>query len=429
MNPSYLIVGLGQTGLSVARFLLAQHQGEAKIVAYESDPKSNNLVIFKSQFPQITTYSGVVPKQAIEQADIIVVSPGVPLDNPEITCAKQANKLIIGDIELFARYNTKPIIAVTGSNGKSTVVSLLGEMAMLNDIKAAVMGNIGRPVLELLQDDNYDLAIIELSSFQLETTFSLHPQVAVLLNITEDHLDRHKNMADYTAAKQRVFQQAKHKIFNADDLATQPSQGQTSASFSLNRHNEQATHTPSNIKVDKLRIRTRQYIANVLAAMAVSDCMQWQAAKSLLAAEHFQGLPHRLRLVKTLDKVAYYNDSKATNVGAALAAIESVAALIKGKQVLIMGGAAKSKDFSDLRQPIAEHAKAVILLGRDAKLIEQSLPDNVHREHVADIPGAVRLAKQLAEAGDAVVLAPACTSWDMFKDYQERGEQFEQELN
>ncbi len=417
INTRYLIIGLGQTGLSVARFLAAQQQPFA---AYEADSRSSNLAIFKSQYPDTAVHMGEVPKAAIDQVDIIVVSPGVPLDNPEITYAKQHNKLIIGDIELFSRYNKKPIIAVTGSNGKSTVVSLLGEMAKCNGVKAAVMGNIGKPVLDMLLDEDYAVAVMELSSFQLETTLSLRPTVATVLNISEDHLDRHKTLENYTRLKHRIYENAKFTVSNANDPATTPKQNSPTCVFSS---------AEAKFDTDSFQIKTDQYLANVMAALAIADCMRWNKDKCLKAAAQFTGLPHRLKHVVTKNKIAYYNDSKATNVGAALAAIESVAKLIEGKQVLIMGGAAKGGSFAPLTHPIEQYAKAVILLGRDAKLIEQCLPESVQRVYVSDIPDAVRAATRLAHAGDAVLLVPACTSWDMFKNYQERGEQFEQELN
>ncbi len=416
-HVSYLIIGMGQTGLSVARFLSTQN---LPFVAYEANEQSENLTLFKSLYPDVPLYTGTLPKPVIDKADILVVSPGVPLDNPEMTYAMQENKLIIGDIELFARHNTQPLIGVTGANGKSTVVTLLGEMAKANGVNAKVMGNIGKPVLDVLLDEDYDLAIMELSSFQLETTFNLRPLIAAVLNISENHLDRHKTMENYIEAKHRIYNNAKYIICNADDPATFPKHRSPTATFSLADNHR--------ISIDNMKVKAQQYITNVLAAMTISDCMEWDAQKSLQAAERFEGLPHRLKHVTTQNDVAYFNDSKATTVAAAKAAIESVAKLIKGKQILIMGGAAKVTNFAGLTQPIAQHAKAVILLGRDANLIEQYLPEGMQREYVKDIPEAVARAKVLAQAGDAVVLAPACTSWDMFRNYQERGDQFEQQL-
>lgn len=416
MSQQYLIVGLGLTGQSCARYLKRKNLSFALWDTRESPP---NRAEIDQQFAAVPRYYGNLPEAIETQSDVIVISPGLPLSTPVIARALSQGKSVINDIELFARENTKPVIGITGSDGKSTTVTLVGEMARACGLNPAVIGNIGTPVLDMLGTD-YDVAVMELSSFQLASTYSLHPAVACILNVSPDHLDWHGSMEHYIQSKQRIYLGAKHTVCNSDDPATWPEQGRD-ITFPMDPRQDPLY---SQFDFAALPIQANHYLCNVLAAMHIAQAMGWNLDTCFRAALAFKGLPHRLQLVPTQDGVMWFNDSKATNEHSAIAAIENVGKTITGKSVLIMGGQAKTDDFSSLRLPVGTYAKHVLLLGQAKTLLMETLRDVAPCEYCDDIPAAVARAKQLAQPGDAVILAPACTSWDMFNNYAERGDLF-----
>jgi UDP-N-acetylmuramoylalanine--D-glutamate ligase len=418
VKQHYLIVGLGATGQSCARYLRKQGLIPVLWDTRANPPQRDEI---DAAFPDCPRYYGTLPPEIEAQAEILVISPGLPLTTPVIARALAQKKPVIGDIELFAQANPAPVIAITGSDGKSTTVTLVGEMAQACGIKTAVMGNIGEPVLNFIGTD-YDLAVMELSSFQLASTYSLQPAVACILNISPDHLDWHGTLEHYIQSKQRIYQRAQRTVCNRDDRATWPAQGMD-LSFPMDPKQD-----PLYEQFDfaSLPIQANHYLCNVLAALHIAEALGWDLATCFRVAQAFKGLPHRLQLIPTKDGIAWFNDSKATNEHSAIAAIENVGKTISGKAVLIMGGQAKTEDFSSLRGPVSTYAKHVLLIGEAKNLLMSTLQDLVNCELCEDLPAAVARAKVLANPGDAVILAPACTSWDMFNNYAERGELFMQ---
>lgn len=331
-----------------------------------------------------------------------------------------------------------PIVAITGSNAKSTVTTLVGEMAVAADKRVAVGGNLGTPALDLLADD-IELYVLELSSFQLETCDRLNAEVATVLNVSEDHMDRYDGMADYHLAKHRIFRGARQVVVNRADALTRPLIADTVPcwSFGLNKPDFKAFGLIEEdgqkwlafqfdklLPVGELKIRGAHNYSNALAALALGHAAGLPFDAMLGALKAFSGLAHRCQWVRERQGVSYYDDSKATNVGAALAAIEGLGADIDGKLVLLAGGDGKGADFHDLREPVARFCRAVVLLGRDAGLIAQALGNAVPLVRVATLDEAVRQAAELAREGDAVLLSPACASLDMFKNFEERGRLF-----
>ncbi len=430
-----LIVGLGKTGLSCAHFVSAFDVDVAITDSRKAPPCLSSL---QQELPEIAVFVGSFDELAFRRADIILVSPGISLREPLIVEARARGARIIGDIELFAWFVDVPVIAITGSNGKSTVTTLVGEMFNRSGIKAGVGGNIGTPALDLLREDN-QACVLELSSFQLETTESLDPIAAVLLNISEDHLDRYDTLADYTAAKARVFYGSGALVVNADDehvMATAElfAAGRKLVSFSLGT--PQADHYGICLQqnrrwlcrgeqlllgVDELKITGEHNLANALAALALGEAAGLTLPAMLEALRNFAGLPHRCQWVREKTGVTWINDSKATNVGAAIAAIHGVPG---EKLVVILGGQGKGQDFSALREVIARRARAVVLMGEDASLLQQELADIVQIDHASSMQEAVNKSAQLAQAGDTVLLSPACASFDMFSGFEQRGDAF-----
>lgn len=427
-----LVVGLGQTGLSLVRFCKRTHQTCA---VWEPDPLARTQS-FRDAFPDVTLLQGDTLPDSAFDIPLWVLSPGIPLTHPEVIKAQRRGITVTGDITLFAERNTKPILAVTGSNGKSTVVSLLEKMVAAQGLRPALLGNIGMPVLDGV-DDPYDIVILELSSFQLDITEGLNPLVGCILNITPDHLDRHGNMTAYIAAKQRIYLGAAHAVCNADDLATYPDSTDY-VCFSMSKMDKTVWHfnkaagtlcyQDKEYAVSRLPIHSEIHYANVLAALAIMQEAGFDTDKAFDAACTFEGLPHRLVLVGDAAGVKWYDDSKATNVGATLASIDSVAKLVSGRIVIILGGLAKGASFECLRQPLEQVGRTAILIGAAQDQLDTELKDSITCVHAPSLKEAVMLAKSHAQPGDAVLLAPACASWDMFKHYADRGEQFTQRV-
>jgi UDP-N-acetylmuramoylalanine--D-glutamate ligase len=435
-QQAQVVVGLGKSGLSLVRFLA--RQGQTFTVA-DSRAQPPELGTLQRDYPQIAVHCGPLSADLLSAAKVLYVSPGLALRTPALQAAITSGVAISGDIDLFAQYARAPIIAITGSNAKSTVTTLVGLMCTAAGLNAAVGGNLGVPALDLL-DDAVDVYVMELSSFQLETTSQLKARVAVCLNISEDHMDRYDDVQGYIAAKQRVFNHAQAVVINRDDKASQPQQAQdTVISFGLSEPvagefglREQAGVSylaygdELLLPISALKIRGSHNYANALSALAIGAAIDLPMPAMLCALADFTGLEHRCQWLRNVQGVDWYNDSKATNVGAALAAIEGLGADNAGQLVLIAGGDGKGADFSSLKGPVAQYCRAVIVLGRDAERLAQALGDAVAIERVASLEDAVLLAAQLAQAGDSVLLAPACASLDMFKSFEQRGELFAQ---
>jgi UDP-N-acetylmuramoylalanine--D-glutamate ligase len=361
----------------------------------------------------------------------LVVSPGVAVRQDAIQRAAQQGKTVLGDIELFALLVEQPVVAITGSNGKSTVTTLVGEMLRCDQRKVAVGGNLGTAALDLLEQEA-ELYVLELSSYQLETTTSLRPKVAALLNLCEDHLDRYPSYRDYVEAKQRVFNNAEICVSNLDDALTRHDSRDTC--FSLDPHSDAAFRLLEDgalwlahgkeawLPVDRLGISGRHNWANALAAMAIAYHLGVSRAAIVLALQEFRGIPHRSQWVAEIDGVEWINDSKATNVGAAQASIEGRDRPV----ILIAGGQSKGADMSVMCDSIRQKVKHVLLLGEDAARLQQAWEGASDIEFVDSMRAAVQRARQLAEHGDCVLLAPACASFDMYARFEARGDDFMQ---
>lgn len=435
-KPNTLIVGLGKTGLSCARFLTGQG---VPLAVTDSRAQPPGLIELQRNLPDIAVFVGGFDPMVFAAAQQLIVSPGVSLREPLIADAILRDTPVLGDIELFARYAKAPVVAITGSNGKSTVTTLVAEMAKNAGRSVRAGGNLGTPALDLLAATEPDLYVLELSSFQLETTASLNAAAAVVLNISIDHMDRYQNIDEYIAAKERVYRGTGIMVLNADDAAVMAmaQRDRTTVSFGLSEPGNEsiANHfgvidsagqawlahgTQLLMAVTDVRIKGLHNIANALAALALGNAVGLPMDAMLGTLRDFPGLPHRSQWVAELDGVAWYNDSKGTNVGATLAALQGM----PGKVVLIAGGVGKDADFTPLRQAALEKARAVVLIGRDAPLIEAALNGVVAVAHATTMQDAVIQARYLAQSGDVVLLSPACASFDMFSGYEERGQVF-----
>ncbi len=425
---NYLVIGLGLTGYSVARFLL-RHGYRCRVQDTRDLPPY--LAQLSSSFEGLEFHSGAIGEDLLEWADALVVSPGLPVREPRIQQASRAGKWICGDIELFARLAAKPAVAITGSNGKSTVTTLVGDMIVQGGRRAAVGGNIGTPALDLLEAEaETDYYVLELSSYQLETTESLRPRVAALLNLSEDHLDRYPDYAAYVEAKRRIFRNADSCVSNLDDAATRHADNDVcfsldpAAAAEFRPGEDRGTWLGRNgepwIAVDELRVSGRHNWANCLAAMAIACQLGIERDAIVAALRQFGGIPHRSQWVAEIDGVEWINDSKATNVGAAQASIEG-----RDRPVILMaGGQSKGADMSVMNETLERKVKLALLLGEDADLMQRAWQGSTRIERVADMAAAVALARAEAEAGDCVLLAPACASFDMYEKFERRGEDF-----
>ncbi|MFJ3119732.1 UDP-N-acetylmuramoyl-L-alanine--D-glutamate ligase [Pseudomonas protegens] len=430
-----IVVGLGKSGMSLVRFLASRGVAFAVADTRENPPE---LATLRRDYPQVEVRCGELDVDFLCRADELYVSPGLALATPALQAAAARGVKLSGDIELFARNAKAPIVAISGSNAKSTVTTLVGEMAAAAGKRVAVGGNLGTPALDLLSDD-VELYVMELSSFQLETTDQLGAEVATVLNISEDHMDRYSGLPAYHLAKHRIFRGARQVVFNRQDALTRPliGEGLPCWTFGLSKPDFKAFGLREEdgekylafefqnlMPVRELKIRGAHNQSNALAALALGHAVGLPFDAMLAALRTFAGLEHRCQWVRDLDGVAYYNDSKATNVGAALAAIEGLGADIEGKIVLIAGGDGKGADFKDLRGPVAANCRAVILMGRDFDQIGEAIGDAVPLIRVGSLQEAVEQCRATAQPGDVVLLSPACASFDMFKNYEDRGHQF-----
>ena len=428
-----LIVGLGTTGLSVARHLAAR--GERFCVA-DTREFPPGLAALRERVPEVRLFSGPFDADTLARFERLIVSPGVSIREPAIRAAQAAGARVLGDIELFAGQADAPVLAITGSNGKSTVTTLVGEMARAAGLQVAVGGNLGTPALDLLASRSApDLYVLELSSFQLETTSGLRCAAAAVLNLSADHLDRYEGLDDYALAKARIFRHARVAVINREDPRVRAmSGGRSRVSFGLDVPAEGQYGLKDQdggswlyrgdeplLAEAELRMAGRHNTANALAALALGEAAGLPRDDMLAVLRRFAGLPHRCRWVAHRQGVDWYNDSKGTNLGSTLAALAGV----PGKVVLIAGGQGKGQDFTPLRAVAADKARAVVLLGQDAPVIEQALEGVVPVVRVHDMDQAVAEAARLACRQDSVLLSPACASLDMFRNYEHRGEVFE----
>ena len=420
-NPSslngkrILVLGLGDTGLSMARWV-ARHGGTARVAdTRESPPRRADFVG--------ELHTGAFKPSLLDGVDLVCVSPGLSLEDEVVRRAVAMGTPVVGDVELFAWENKAPVLAITGTNGKTTVTALVGHLLRTAGVDCEVAGNISPPVLDsaLSRKKPPAVWVLELSSYQLETTWSLAPRAATMLNLSEDHFDRYAGLDDYGAAKARVFMGAAVQVLNRDDERSlaMALPGKKVVTFGLDAPRGEGYGVSAGslvrgktqiLPVAELPIRGTHNVANALAACALAATLD----ASFRGLKSFNGLPHRLELVAIRRGVEWYDDSKGTNVGATVAALRGLGK----KTVLILGGEGKGQDFSPLREPVARFAAKVLLIGRDAPLIAKV----VGGEHCHSLEEAVDKASRVA--AEAVLLSPACASFDMFRDYQHRGEVF-----
>lgn len=433
-----VVAGLGISGVASVNYLYQKGYQVVVTDSRETPPGHDQIPT------DVQTSFGKLDQTLLLQADEIILSPGLAPQLPEIQAAIQQGIPVISDIQILHRDARVPIIAITGSNAKSTVTTLFAEMLKDAGKKVAVGGNLGRPALDLLGDDP-EIIVLELSSFQLETTTNLAAQVAVVLNMSEDHLDRHGDMLGYHTAKHRIFQGCKSFVYNRDDGLTRPLLADQipAISFGLNAPDLKqygvlkdtdgqmylARGTQRLLASTEMYMQGSHNIANALACLAMGELLQLPLAGMLETLKGFKGLEHRCQYVDEHQGVRYYNDSKGTNVGATLAAVNGLGQALApqaGKLLVILGGQGKGQDFSPLSAALAQYARHVVLIGEDANKIASALPSAIHRSDASSLTDAVSQCQRLAQHGDAVLLSPACASFDMFKSYNDRGQQFVQ---
>lgn len=421
-----VIVGLGLTGLSCVDYFLAQGV-TPRVIDTRSKP------VDLDKLPASVEYHlGNLNKEWLLAADLIVLSPGIPLAMAEIQAAAEAGVEIVGDIELFCRAAKAPIVAITGSNGKSTVTTLVGEMAKCAAITVGVGGNIGLPALALLKQPA-QLYVLELSSFQLETTNSLKAAAATVLNLSEDHMDRYPlGFSQYRAAKLKIYHNAQHCVVNADDKLTLPETGFANRwlSFAIDtgdyrlveQHGETWLSAQGKrlLATTKMKMVGRHNYINALAALALADSVGIPRAASLQALKQFNGLAHRFQLVWQHNGVRWINDSKATNVGSTVAALNGLQ--VEGVLHLLLGGDGKAADFSPLKSYLTGDNVRLYCFGRDAKQLFALRPEIA--ELMDNMELAMRLLATRVKSGDIVLLSPACASLDQFRNYEQRGDDF-----
>ncbi len=424
-----IIIGLGETGLATLRYCV---KNNIPVSVVDTRPHPPLLEHFKKEFPDIEVYLGGFPAE-LKSAKCLIISPGLSQQDPELKKMLSKDAEVIGDIELFARKVTAPVAAITGSNGKSTVTTMLGEMAKASGLAVGVGGNLGPPALSLLSPDT-QLYVLELSSFQLETTYTLAPAVATILNVSPDHMDRYPSFQAYMDAKRRIYQNAKAIVVNRLDENLQhfpkniPQYGYSLSSALNEDYGFQEgilmrgkTHL---LHSRELKVVGRHNILNALAALAMAESLNLPLHSSIEALKKFQGLAHRCEWVRTLKSVKWINDSKGTNVGATLAALEGLGPEIQGKWILIAGGLGKNADFKPLLSVVKRYVSAVLLIGEAAPLLQTLFQGTVPTFRVNSMENAVEKAASLAKPNDGVLLSPACASFDMFKNFEDRGQAF-----
>ncbi|PKG35965.1 MULTISPECIES: UDP-N-acetylmuramoyl-L-alanine--D-glutamate ligase [Psychrobacter] len=444
-----VVVGLGQSGLSVANYLTKQGYRVA-VTDNQSQPTLADQLPAAVDIRQF----GAIDAELLQQAARIIISPGISLDTDAVAAARRANIPVVSDIQLFCEACTVPIVAITGSNAKSTVTTLVGQMAADAGVNVGVGGNIGVPALTLLANPGMQLAVLELSSFQLETVSNLGAQVATVLNMSPDHLDRHGDMLGYHQAKHRIFQGAKSVVINREDALTRPLVADNLPRLSTGIHAPDKGHyglitdperqiylargTERLLSADKLPIKGRHNLLNAQAALALGELAGLPLDSMLNTLQQFTGLEHRCQYVATAAGIDYFNDSKGTNIGSTMAAIEGLGAVYApkdGKLLLILGGQGKGQQFGELTPFINQYVSQVLFIGEDAKQIEQhlraaKLSDEVALHQCQTLENAFATIQQVTISSlsqvQAVLLSPACASFDQFSGYAARGEHFSQ---
>lgn len=445
IGKSVLVLGLGETGLSLVRWLTAKG-ATVRVADSRNNPPSLDLL--HKEFPKADIRCGIFRSELLDDIELIAISPGLPLRDPFVIKAASQGIPIVGDIEIFAwslpKQNPPKIIAITGSNGKTTVTSMVGEMCRAAGQETLVAGNISPAVLDVLlqrKGKHPDVWVLELSSFQLETTSSLSADAATVLNICEDHMDRYSDMGEYIAAKARIFRAEGNggvQILNRDDADSagmgllerkQVTFGVNtpivnSEDWGIENDNGDTWLTQGRQRVlnsKELKVEGLHNVANALAALGLCRAINLTLPPLLDALRNFKGLPHRVEAVAEIKDVIYYDDSKGTNVGATVAALQGLGR----RAVVILGGDGKGQDFSPLESAVKKYARAVVLIGRDAAKISTALENcDVPLLLATDMEEAVKLSASLAEAGDAVLMSPACASFDMYRNYVHRAEVF-----
>jgi len=427
-----VIVGLGKTGVSCLKYLAKR--GIA-VSATDTRTAPPGLTELGALAQSVTLRLGGIDLSLLDGASQVLMSPGVPLDAPIAQAARARGIEVLGDVELFARAVRAPVIGVTGTNGKSTVTSLVAHMADAAGRRVLAGGNLGVPALDLLEEPTPDLYVLELSSFQLETTWSLNLEAAVVLNVSADHLDRYATVAAYASAKARIFEHAATVVLNADDplvAAMRGAEGTRVVTFSIESatadyrllHSGGKTQLARRgaplLDIGRMKLTGLHNAANALAALALGDAVGLPMDAMLAALESFPGLPHRSAWVADVAGVRYIDDSKGTNVGATLAAVAGM----QGPLVMIAGGLGKGQDFAPLAAGFRGKVRHIVLIGKDAPALAAALEGVGTVETAASMQAAVRAASRAAKPGDTVLLSPACASLDMFRDYAERGDVF-----
>ena len=427
------ILGMGHTGRSVARFWAAQG---IPFIAMDTRADVGDDLTLRRELAGIESHFGEISEAVLRQVDLLVVSPGIAMDSEVIGLAQSLNIEVRGDIDLFVSEAQAPVIGITGSNGKSSVTTFVGQLLTASGLTVSVGGNLGTPALELLNDE-VDVFVLELSSFQLERAGDLNLAVAAVLNLSPDHLDRHHTMPLYHLAKHRIFAGAKHVVANYRDALTQPV-GKGDVPWTLWRDNEPdmqqlglRDHEGAPwicfgfeplCPLSDIPLVGHHNVNNVLAALAICHAMGLSYEKLIEGVKTLKGLPHRCELIAVKAGVRFVNDSKGTNVGATVAALEGLAA---GQNIiLIAGGESKGQAFAPLTRAISRFVKHTVLIGRDAAAIDDALEQAASRSFADSMEAAVRAATKVAKPGDTVLLSPACASLDMYRDYRERGEAF-----
>jgi len=445
-DKSVLVLGLGETGLSMLRYLKTQG---AHVSVADSRTTPPGLSEARKYVIEPLIYCGPFDDELFVGIDMIAISPGVPLRDPVVARAVTCGIPVVGDIELFAQAlpveNRPHILAITGANGKTTVTSMVEHLCKEAGKVAVAAGNISPAVLDAMaqhSEKQPEVWVLELSSFQLETTASLNPDAATVLNISEDHLDRYTDIEAYAAAKARIFTGCRIQVLNRDDVRCMrmARAGCKTITFGLNAPSAESDFgivraegetwlmqgQQRLLKTSELQVAGLHNAANALAALALCSAINIPMPGMLNSLRSYKGLPHRVERIAEIDGITYYDDSKGTNVGATVAALEGLGC----KSVLIAGGEGKGQDFLPLKAAVNKHARAVVLIGRDAWKIEATLHDcSVTVERASDMNDAVQQASKLAQNGDAVLLSPACASFDMFRNYEHRAEVFVQAVH
>lgn len=432
-----IVIGLGKTGLACARYLYKQGTRFAVVDSRDNPPGSEQL---SEEMPDVQLHCGAFDSEFLGTADEIYLSPGVAKSDSAIQEAVKQGAQLSGDIDLFCREVSAPIIAITGSNAKSTVTMLVGAMAEEAGLDVGVCGNIGTPVLEMLEQGEKDLYVMELSSFQLETTNDLRAEVATVLNISPDHMDRYDSVQDYYQAKHRIFRGARQVVINRDDPLTAPlmPKGVSESAYHLGKPDLKlfgvieedgesflALGREALLSAKELKIRGSHNLSNALAALALGQAAGLPMEAMVNALKQFPGLDHRCQWVADINGISYFNDSKGTNVGATVAALIGLGETQSSEQkiILLAGGVGKGADFSELSEPVQKYCRAVVFFGEDGQLLADACGE-VTTKAAVNLNEAVQTAAELAVSGDIVLLSPACASFDMFSGFPERGEKF-----